>query len=622
MPDCLRFRVISSALLLLLSGSAASNSASAVDAIPHGLQPSGHFSVTLPPQAATPPMGWNPWNAFRTEVTEAKIIGIAEALQSSGLAGAGYRYVNVDDGWWLKRRADGRIVVRTNMFPSAALQNGETSLRPFVDRLHAMGLKAGLYTDTGRNACSQIWDPKSPNLPVGTIAEREIGSHDFQTQDMQLFFGEWNFDLVKADSCGLADYAHSKPAVQQGQYRAFGPYIVRDRPDQSNEAKVESLYANLSKAIAAVRPNGDTILSICTWGEAHVADWGKRHGQMWRTSPDIHATWESMLRSLDSVTSRALYAGPGRWNDPDMLQVGNGEFDADHLVEARAHISLWAMVSAPLLLGSDLKRWPRSLYDIVGNRDVIAIDQDAAGNQGIVVSRDGDAQVMVKSLAKRGTKAVALINRGARPLTVSVPLSKLHLPPSTPVELRNVWSGEKYVVPDGVISSRLRPRETTLLLVNDLADSKKPVYLDEMTARINVAEDGRAAAGPSLRTNWVPAQVNAAPSGAALTLDGKRYDHGLGVLGQSRLEVRLDKEFRRFRTTVGMLDETSQAGAFTAVIYRVYGDGKLLLENRSARAIQLDVPVQGVYTMELVAMLADQVTVPVAVAWADSRLER
>ncbi|TYQ19937.1 UNVERIFIED_ORG: alpha galactosidase A [Zoogloea ramigera] len=111
-----------------------------------------------PTVALTPPMGWNPWNAFRTEVTEAKILAVAEKLRQSGLADAGYRYVNLDDGWWLKRRADGRIEVRTSMFPSATAGNGNTTLRPFVDRLHGMGLKAGIYTEIGRNACSQAWD--------------------------------------------------------------------------------------------------------------------------------------------------------------------------------------------------------------------------------------------------------------------------------------------------------------------------------------------------------------------------------------------------------------------------------------------------------------------------------
>jgi hypothetical protein len=233
----------------------------------------------------------------------------------------------VAGGWWLRRRADGRIEILTAMFPSAALPDSGTSFRPFVDRLHAMGLKAGIYTDIGRNACSQIWDPNSPNLPVGTQEEREVGTFGHQQADMQLLLGEWNFDFVKVDACGLADYVPGKRAVDSGQYRALGPYIVRGHAGQSDSAGVERLYADLKSAIAAARPTGDAVLSICTWGEAHVADWAKRYGNLWRTSPDIHPTWKSMLRNFDSAASRALYAGPGSWNDPDMLQGRDARAD-------------------------------------------------------------------------------------------------------------------------------------------------------------------------------------------------------------------------------------------------------------------------------------------------------
>jgi hypothetical protein len=139
--------------------------------------------------AATPPMGWNPWNAFRTEVDEGKIMANADKIKRSGLAAAGYRYINLDDGWWLKRGADGRMIIRTSIFPSAAIgPDGRTSFRPLTDRLHAMGFKAGIYTDSGKNSCSQRWDPQSPNLPEGTVPEREIGLDGYEYQDLRLYF--------------------------------------------------------------------------------------------------------------------------------------------------------------------------------------------------------------------------------------------------------------------------------------------------------------------------------------------------------------------------------------------------------------------------------------------------
>lgn len=555
-------------------------------------------------------MGWNPWNAFRTEVTEAKILGVADKLVASGLAQRGYRYINIDDGWWQKRRADGRIEVRTTMFPSAARADGTTSLRPFVDRLHAAGLKAGIYTDIGRNACSQIWDTKSPNLPVGTQAEREIGSHDYQAQDMALIFGEWNFDSVKVDACGLADYVATRPGVNSGQYRAFGPYIVRGQPAQSDSGKVEQLYASLKQAIDTVRPAGDYLLSICSWGEAHVADWAKQYGNSWRTSPDIRATWKSMLRNFDSAASRPLFAGPGRWNDPDMLQLGNGEFDGEHLVQARAHMSLWAIINAPLILGTDLTTSSQAILDIAGNRAAIAINQDAAGNQAVTVQRDGDAQVLVKSLATRGSKALALVNRGAAPITISIPVSRLGFDASTGLMLHDAWSGASRQLAGDMLTAELQPFETMLLTAEGTPAERDSLYLDEMPARVNVAVTGTVPAG----RNWVPAQASAAPSGAPLNAGGKRYDHGLGVLANSRLEIRIDAQFKRFRATPAAL-----ARGGPVVHYRVYGDGILRGETRTADAGAIDVDIAGARTLELVAQAPGA---ELAVAWLDARVTR
>jgi hypothetical protein len=587
------------------------------DGADQALRPSARFSLPSAATAATPPMGWNPWNAFHTKVTEEKIMGVARALKSTGLADAGYRYVNMDDGWWLRRRGDGRIEVRTSVFPSAALPDGGTSLRPYVDRLHRMGLKAGLYTDIGRNACSQAWDEHNANLPVGTQVEREIGVYGHQAQDMRLIFGDWDFDYVKVDACGLADYGPDRPKVKSGAFRALGPIMFRGDPNRPESDVVRRLYADLRKQIDAVRPGGDYVLSLCNWGEANVAEWGKSIGHMWRTSADISASWGSMLHNFDSVASRALYAGPGHWNDPDMLEVGIGEFDANHLAQARAHMSLWAIVSAPLLLGVDLTKAPPSVLAIIGNRDVIAVDQDPAGNQGVIVAKTGDTEVLVKSMSERGTKAVALINRGDQSQTLSVPLARLNLDAAAPASMRDLWSGYEDAVDQGAISVQLAPRETRLLLVKGQPELKDGLYLSEMPARINVAVDGRASIAHKEYASWVPAQVNAAPSGQPLVVDGKRRANGLGVLADSRLEVRLDKEFTRFRAIAGANEDVGRS-----LSYRVYGDGRLLFEKRSTKAEPIDVPVNGVSVLELVVQREGEGQGPLAVAWADARLVR
>ncbi len=567
---------------------------------------------TAAAQAPTPPMGWNPWNAFHTEVDEAKIMANAEALRRTGLADAGYRYVNMDDGWWRTRRPDGRIEVRTSMFPSGALPDGSTSMRPFVDRLHALGFKAGIYSEIGRNACSQAWDRHSPNLPEGNTAAREIGTYGHQAADVALLLGEWGFDYMKVDACGLADFTPEQPWVRDGTHRVFGPWIVRGKPDAESARRVEALYAGLRKQIDAVRPDGGVVLSICAWGEARVANWAGRYGSSWRTSPDIEPTWKSMLLNFDSAIKRPLYAGPGHWNDPDMLELGHGEFDEKHLAEARAHMSLWAIAAAPLVLGADLTRMPQALIDIAGNREVIAIDQDPAGHQGVTVMRAGDTQVVARTLAASGQKAVALVNRGSRPRTVTLPLARLQLAPAATV--RDVWTKRERGV-DGVISVELAPRETALLLVRGRPLRPGHAYVSELPARVRVLEDGSAVLSTAQAAGWVPVQANAAPSGKPLTLRGAAVAEGIGVLAGSRLALRLDGEFARFRSRVGATTATRGA-----LVYRVLADGKPVFEHGGPGPVDIDVAVDGVKTLELVTR--GEPGRLVEVAWAGAALLR
>ena len=194
-------------------------------------------------------MGWNAWNAFRTEVDEAKVMGAAQALVDDGLAKLGYVYVNLDDGWWLKRRAgDGRMIIRTHIFPSAITKDGNTSFRPFTERLHRIGLKAGLYSDVGRNACSQAFDLKSPNLPEGTAAERQVGLDGHVTQDINVYFRDWGFDYLKVDACGLADYAPGSKLVTENGYVGMAPDIDRASINRTDSARVEQRYAAVAAA--------------------------------------------------------------------------------------------------------------------------------------------------------------------------------------------------------------------------------------------------------------------------------------------------------------------------------------------------------------------------------------
>lgn len=622
------------ALALAMAGSAHTAS-------PDPLAPQGRWTGPDARAAATPPMGWNSWNAFHTDITEEKLMGAAQTLVDSGLAKLGYVYINIDDGWWIKRRqSDGRLQVRTAIFPSAAVGGTEeTSFRPLTDRLHAMGLKAGIYSDIGRNACSQAWNLTSPNLPVGTTDEREVGLYGNVEKDITLYFKDWNFDYVKVDACGIADYGADRAHVKSQNYQPLEPIMRRGSLARTDTPKIRGLYEQVAQALARTRPAHDYILSICNWGAANVRAWGKEVGTLWRTSDDIAPNWTQMLHSFDSTSRRALYAQPGGWNDPDMLYIGTGDFDANHLVEARSHFSLWAIVNAPLLIGYDLRNAPKSLLDIFGNADVVAVNQDPAGNQGVVAFSSDDVEVIVKTLKDPSQKAVVIINRGLKPVDGILTAAHLRFAADAPVALKDLWSKEASSF-TREHRLRLAPRESRMFVATGRRALADGLYLSEMPGSINVAVDGvllpeadpfihRAAgstrgSGPrQTYAGWGGAQADAAPYGSPLQVAGQEYATGLGVLSGSRLEVR-NNGYRQFRATVGVDDETRNRGLKARFL--VYGDGRLITQTRDIAwgqtAVTIEAPVAGVKVIELVAKGMTPTQIPTSVAWADARLSQ
>ncbi len=586
------------------------------------LQPSGRFSVYGHGAAATPPMGFNPWNAFRTEVDQARLLSVVDALQQRGLQQAGYRYVNLDDGWWLRRDAQGRIEIRTSMFPIARQADGGTGFRAWTDLLHARGFKAGLYTDAGRNACSQAFDRHSPNLPVGSVAQREIGLQGFEASDLKTMFQDWGFDYLKVDACGLADFGADSEPVRQSGHRPLRPLIVRGDAQRTDADAVETRYARIGRLLADLNADDDFVLSICPWGEAGVRDWGGAHGNLWRTSPDIEPTWASMLHNFDSASRRELYAGPGRWNDPDMLAIGLGEFDAQHLAQARTHFSLWAMLSAPLLLGFDLRSAPQPLIDLLSNPEVIAIDQDPAGNQAVLVSDSGGLQVLVKPLAARGERAVLLFNRGEAPATAQVTPAQMKLAEAG-FSARDLWQRKDLTQTHGSLRFALAPREVALLKVSGTPVQAGGALLSELTARVHVAADGLPLYSTRFDQPAGTPRADLTPDGATLRVAGRASPYGIGAHANSRLEVATRGDFVRFRARVGPQDDA--APVRDRVVFRVYGDGRLLHATAPLGAHQaatLDLPIDGVRTLELVAEAQDTSAgaLPPVIAWADARL--
>jgi alpha-galactosidase len=291
----------------------------------------------------------------------------------------------VDLGWQAyaagalrARYADSTIKHDTGKFPS-----GMASLATYI---RSKGLHYAAYTDCGYETC-------------GGMTE---GSRGFEYKDMRTF-AEWGADYVKVDYCGID--GRSAPAV----------------------------YSMFRDAIRATgRP---MVFSICNWGMQNVQQWGDTVGNLWRTTGDIDTTWASVISVFDRTVAIAQYSGPGHWNDPDMLQVGNGSLTPD---ENRAHFTMWCMLAAPLMLGNDLRAMPQSVMDIVGNTEAIAVDQDSLGQSARKVRDDGDAEVYVRML-RDSTRAVMLLNRGTTAATFAVNWSELGLGSSQTARVRDLW---------------------------------------------------------------------------------------------------------------------------------------------------------------------------------------
>jgi len=604
------------------------------------LAPTGRWSAYTAGRAATPPMGWSTWNAFATDIDEEKIIGSAQQIVDIGLAAKGYRYINIDDGWALKRRMpDGHMILRTDKFPSGRIGGDTPTFKPFTDRLHAMGLKAGIYTDLGRNTCSEAWSETDTDLPKGNVLEREVGIYGRIDQDIALYFADWGFDYIKVDGCGLRDYTPRNPRVLSGKFRALGPYLDSGAVTRTDIPAIQGMFRQINLALARNNPDSDYILSLCIWGAANVRTWGKDYGGVSRTSDDISPAWGRLLVNYDSAVTRSLYAHPGSWNDPDMLHIGAGDFDANHITEARSHFALWAMLNAPLMIGTDLRKTPKALLDIFGNADVIALDQDPAGNQAVLAYDSSDLQMLVKTLAS-GEKALAIFNRGSGAYDVDLSADQLKFTDTAPVELTDLWT-KAHTSFTRRTRLHVAPRETLIFRVRGTRLLQGGYYLSEQPGSVNPAVDGtvRPAVDPTIfRTaagwggtngggdrptyaGWGGARADSAPYGQILHVAGKPFSAGIGVLANSRLEVR-NNHAQRFTTMVGVDD--SATDKTHAVSFAVYGDGKLLATSTPVKwgmaAKPLSVPVAGVKLIELVARSAGADNERLPVTWGEAAL--
>lgn len=365
--------------------------------------------------ALTPPMGWNSWNKFACNVNEQTVRDTVDAIVASGMRDAGYQYVVIDDCWHGRRDADGFITADPQRFTSG--------IKALADYVHSHGLKFGIYSDAGRLTCGG-----------------RPGSQGHEYQDA-LTYARWGVDYLKYDWCNAGD------------------------------RNAQEAYAVMADAL---RQSGrDIVFSMCEWGTAKPWLWAKNIGNLWRTTGDIWDSFSAKDKAHDwahPVTEIAdlneplwPFAGPGHWNDADMLEVGNGGMTPS---EYRAHFSLWAMMASPLMAGNDIAHMDESTRAILLNKEVIAVDQDVLGVQGRRVWKDGVRELWVKPLSG-GARALLLLNRGEVPARIRATFEDLGWPASLRAKVRDLWTYkgaerwagtiEATVEPHGVMMYRIDP---------------------------------------------------------------------------------------------------------------------------------------------------------------------
>jgi alpha-galactosidase len=355
--------------------------------------------------AKTPPMGWNSWNKFQTRIDDKTVREIADAMVASGMKDAGYTYIVIDDGWQWKRN-DNDVLMPNPNFPD---------MKALAEYVHSKGLKLGIYSSPGPRTCGGY-----------------EGSYGYEETDASTW-AKWGIDYLKYDWCSASSIW------------------------SENEMRV--VYQKMAEALRkAGRP---IVYSLCQYGLAGVQQWGPlAGGNLWRTTTDISDRYQSMASNGFSQSDLAAYAGPEKWNDPDMLEIGNGGMSAN---EYKTHFSLWAMIASPLIAGNDLRDMTDETKEILTNREVIAIDQDPLGKGGYRLAKNGDTEVWIKPLAN-GDTAAALFNRGGSEAQISVKWSDLHL--SGAPKVRDLWTHQDLGAKVDGFSATVSPHGVVMVRVS------------------------------------------------------------------------------------------------------------------------------------------------------------
>jgi len=369
-------------------------------------------------------MGWNSWNAFKLDVNENRIRSVADSIASNGMKAAGYQYVVVDAGWkYASRASDGQLMADPNKFPAG--------MKSLADYIHSKGLLFGLYTDAGEQDC----DSAGP------------GSKGHEKLDAQTF-AAWGVDFMKEDWCA------SEGLDAQTAYRAMSEAILETG-----------------------RP---MLLSVCEWGDHQPWNWAPSIATMWRTTGDNEACWDcgrdtyqkaggyprGWTLILDAQIPLARYAGPGRWNDPDMLQIGNQPMS---LAESKAQFSLWAVLAAPLVAGNDVRSMSGEIRNILLNKEVIAVDQDPAGVEGTLVEKGDGWNVWARPLADK-SEAIVLFNRLTNPQPITFDAPSIGWTSSTPFQVRDLWEHADRPVSTGTFRGVVAPHSVIMIRATKTRD--------------------------------------------------------------------------------------------------------------------------------------------------------
>ena len=483
--------------------------------------------------ALTPSMGWNPWNKFGCNISEQIVKEITDAIVSNDMQAAGYEYINLDDCWQVSRDSNGNIMADPQTFPSG--------IKALVDYVHSKGLKFGIYTSAGSHNC-----------------HGRPGSLDYEYKDAATY-AAWGVDYVKVDWCFTDDVGLNP----QTQYTLWRDAIA-----------------------ASGRP---MVFSITSWGRGLPWLWGETTGNLWRTTEDIADNWTSMLKIADRNWHHASFAEPGGWNDPDMLEVGNGGMT---LIEYRTHFSLWVIMAAPLIAGNDPRTMSAEIKEILTNPEVIAVAKDPAGIPGMVVwDNYAGLQVWSRKLQTAGERAVVLLNRTLNSATITANWQDLGLAPGTNATVRDLWTKADLGVYTDKFSVSVAPHGVVMVKI--------------------VGTEGTPPPKPAVTTGYLSDQSwfyatnfwgtvernmsngeQAPKDGRTITLQGKKYAKGIGVHAYSDVRFYLAGNCKTFSAKVGVDDEVKNKGS---VIFQVYADGIKLYDsgvmygNTATKTVNVDI---------------------------------